>query len=320
MYDLEELYVEQNLLSGTIPSELGALTSSTIMFMDRNYLTGPIPSEIGRLLALESIEVYDNMLSKTIPTEIGELSQLQFLDISDNILNGALLNDILYFTVCFVGKALLLTDLCFIATGRLPSEVGRLQSLQLLQIENNPISGELPPALFSSQLYFLIINKTLLQGTIPTEIGLASSLEDLSLMYSQFTGTLPLEIFHLPLLQYFWIQGNAFEGSIPSQLGLLTNLLDLSLDQNSFGSTLPTELGNLRSLTNLYVGNNPQLIGTIPEEVGDLAVEGKLATLDFLGTPMLTGVVPLAVCSLPNLRWNCTANLCGCDCECDNER
>ncbi len=75
-------------LTGTIPGELGGLSSLTGLWLWENQLAGTIPSELGNLSNLEWLDLGHNDLSGTIPAELGGLSNLTGLDLSGNELSG----------------------------------------------------------------------------------------------------------------------------------------------------------------------------------------------------------------------------------------
>ena len=79
-----------NQLSGTIPVEIGNLTSLTALFLGGNQLSGTIPVEIGNLTSLRSLTLGGNQLSGTIPVEIGNLTSLSELYLNDNQLSGTI--------------------------------------------------------------------------------------------------------------------------------------------------------------------------------------------------------------------------------------
>ena len=77
------------MLTGTIPSEWGRLTSLTwALTLHNNQLSGTIPTEISRLTFLQDLKLSGNELSGTIPTELGLLSSIHMLTLSNNALSG----------------------------------------------------------------------------------------------------------------------------------------------------------------------------------------------------------------------------------------
>ena len=85
---LESLHLHSNQLSGTIPVELGNLTSLEVLWLAANQLSGTIPVELGNLTSLSWLWLGDNQLSGTIPAELGNLTRLTRLQLGDNQLSG----------------------------------------------------------------------------------------------------------------------------------------------------------------------------------------------------------------------------------------
>ena len=57
------LHLHANRLDGSIPPELGHLTSLSALTLDRNQLSGPIPPELGQLTSMETLFLNGNRLS-----------------------------------------------------------------------------------------------------------------------------------------------------------------------------------------------------------------------------------------------------------------
>jgi Leucine-rich repeat (LRR) protein len=83
---LTHLDLDGNIgITGTIPTQLGLLTQLTHLDLDQNTLTGTIPTELGLLSsALQVLELNNNQLWGTIPTELGLLTKLTLLSIHTN--------------------------------------------------------------------------------------------------------------------------------------------------------------------------------------------------------------------------------------------
>ena len=60
------------------------------LYLDNNELTGLIPSELGKLSNLDYLSLYRNQLTGTIPTELGDLPNLKVLYLADNELTGCI--------------------------------------------------------------------------------------------------------------------------------------------------------------------------------------------------------------------------------------
>ena len=67
-------------LEGSIPPELGNLTSLQSLRLSENQLSGEIPPELGNLTNLHTLELSGSGLSGEIPPELGKLASLQWLE------------------------------------------------------------------------------------------------------------------------------------------------------------------------------------------------------------------------------------------------
>eukprot|EP00978_Attheya_sp_CCMP212_P001604 scaffold3281_cov55-Attheya_sp.AAC.1 len=85
---LEELYLENNVLTGTIPTEIGTLSNLIKLSLNSNNLEGTIPSEIGQITTLVQITLSFNDLTQNIPLEFAMLSKLDLLNVWANPLSG----------------------------------------------------------------------------------------------------------------------------------------------------------------------------------------------------------------------------------------
>ena len=127
MTRLEELKLFDTLVLDTIPSELGLLTQLTMLgIKDTPGLVGGIPSELYDLTKLTSLTLSNNSLTGSISPAIGNLKNMTRLYLSDNQLSG-----------------------------QLPQEFAGAFNLSQLYLENNSFTGTLPPlprAIFSLYL------------------------------------------------------------------------------------------------------------------------------------------------------------------------
>jgi Leucine-rich repeat (LRR) protein len=262
------LSLNYNQLNGSLPSELGNLTSLIEIDLVSNQLTGSIPPELGNLIGLTSLSLSWNQLTGSIPAELGNLINLTWLHLGGNQL-----------------------------TGSIPPELGNLTSLRYLYLWLNKLSGSLPPELGNlTSLGWLDFGGNQLTGSIPPELGNLASLTLLNLYYSQLSGSIPPELGNLANLQYFGLGGNQLTGSIPPELGNLANLQYFELGGNQLTGSIPPELGNLTNLRSVYLSVN-QLTGNIPSELGSLT---NLTNIDLYGN-QLTGSIPHELGNLTNL-------------------
>lgn len=254
-----------NQLTGSIPQELGDLSSLNWLSLAGNRLSGTIPSQIGNLTSLTSLWLYSNQLTGPIPPEIGNLSSLTHLALSSNQLSGSI-----------------------------PSELGKLTNLEYLSIDNNQLTGCVPASLREAYDEASGDDYPICQASVPTatpaaqaptatptmaagssssasridcgdavvdtsNTGLVSDCEILLGMKSALRGSAKLN----------WWSGRSIErwDGITVQGGRVTGL---SLPNRSLDGILPAGIGGLSALTTLDLSGN-SLTGQIPAELNNLA-------------------------------------------------
>ena len=79
-------YLYDTALSGTLPSQLGQLSTLTFLNLPDNSISGNLPSEIGRCTALEDLDVYNNPLTGDLPSSIQHLINLRTLYVPNELL------------------------------------------------------------------------------------------------------------------------------------------------------------------------------------------------------------------------------------------
>ena len=287
---LTRLHLSRNKLSGTIPKELGKLTGLINLWLGQNQLSGTIPTELGNMAGLIRLYLWGNQLSGEIPTELGKLTMIQELDLSENQLSGPIPTELAALT-SMVSLHLDINQL----SGTIPTELAALTSMTSLRLHDNQLSGTIPTEL-GSNLWYLFLHNNRLSGTIPTELGDLTNLRELLLHNNRLSGTIPTELGDLTNLFWLYLNQNQLSGTIPTELGELTRLERLRLDRNQLSGPIPTELGNLTNLFWLILNNN-QLSETIPTELGRMASLQYL----YLHNNRLSGPIPTELGSLISL-------------------
>lgn len=305
--NLVRFYCDRNILTSLIPTEFGQLTNLRELELGYNLFTGPVPSEIGSLEALTMLSVrWCPEVSGTIPTEIGRLTNLEQLYFhgSENLLGGQLLSSI---TKLNKLQIFLSHDVDY-QSATIPTEIGLLSDLTLLNLWKCKLSGSLPSELFlMTKLSFLTIaDNPMMAGTIATEFGLLSNLEVITLGRNGFTGPLPGSIFETwGNVTIFFCHGNNLEGPLPTQLGLLTSMERLWLKNTDFLGTIPSQLGLLTNMTELFL-HDTDLIGTIPESLSEISESAFLS----VSNTSLTGSIPVGLCDrIWDFRYQCTISV-----------
>lgn len=110
------LNLRSNQLTGSIPSDIGDLTSLQRLYLDNNRLSGPLPDELGSLSNLTQFSAAANRLSGPLPASLASMPALQWLLLDGNRLSGS------------VDPALL-----------------QLPQLEVLNLQENKLEGQLPP-------------------------------------------------------------------------------------------------------------------------------------------------------------------------------
>ncbi|KAK1266824.1 Proline-rich receptor-like protein kinase PERK3 [Acorus gramineus] len=188
MEKMRELQLTGNRLEGLIPEEIFySMIILVMLYLDQNMLSGQIPSSIGSLRVIQKVSLADNALSSTIPSSIWGLKELIFLNFSHNFLEGSLPEE--------SGNLNFLTVMDFSSnrlSGFIPSTVGHLQMLVNLNLHNNSFSGPIPQS-FSSliRLHFLDLSSNLLSGVIPKSLVDLHNLNFLDLSFNRLKGEVP---------------------------------------------------------------------------------------------------------------------------------
>ena len=195
------LFLNNNQLSGAIPTQLGNLTALIDLHLNNNQLSGSIPTELGNLTALRDLRLNDNQLSGTIPTQLGNLADLYWLYLNGNQLSGSI-----------------------------PTELGNLTSLDHLRLDDNQLSGEIPTQLGNlTNLQWLLLSYNALSGAVPSKLGDLTRLAFFYLHENQLEDPLPATFTKLTGLGGFLFDYN--ESSC-----LSTGLDDEWYDNRSFFS------------------------------------------------------------------------------------
>jgi len=208
-------------------------------------------------------------------------------------------------------------------TGPVPSVLGNLANLALLDLHGNGLTGEVPRALGGlAELSHVNLGGNQLSGTIPPELGNLVNLRTLNLNFNfdlsasippEFgklvnlrnlalagcfgTGSIPTELGDLASLEHLDLSGVRFSGSIPPEFGRLTNLRTLRMAGGNSSGPIPAELGGLSKLRVLDLADN-NLSGTIPSELGELTSLREL----FLDNNSLAGAIPVELGGLSSLE------------------
>ncbi|EKX48932.1 hypothetical protein GUITHDRAFT_105559 [Guillardia theta CCMP2712] len=184
-------------LNGSLPWNLGNLTSLKSLYMTRNALQGELPPSLCALSELQNLYVLDDSRVRSMMFSLRNLAL--------NKLNGVI-----------------------------PSCIGQMQNLTSVDLRSNRLTGGIPssfgslPLLQNVRQLFLSDNR--LNGSIPGELVNAPRLEMLFLSYNNLTGTIPASFAQfqikqsaaMPGLKSMDLHGNNLEGTFPEVVAELS--------------------------------------------------------------------------------------------------
>ncbi|XP_010940648.1 putative kinase-like protein TMKL1 [Elaeis guineensis] len=154
-------------LAGSIPAEIGDLSSLQSLYLGVNSLSGTLPLELGNCPSLAEVDLSGNSFSGSLPPSIWNLcDRLVSLRLHSNNLSGAVPDPAVPNSTC--DRLLVLDFGANHFEGEFPQFITGFRSLRELDLGSNRFSGSIPASL----------------------AGL-KNLERLNLSYNNFTGQLP---------------------------------------------------------------------------------------------------------------------------------
>ncbi|KAK2979734.1 hypothetical protein RJ640_024707 [Escallonia rubra] len=282
--NLKYLYLGGNKFSGSFPPSMANASGLLFLSMSRNDFTGPIPKNLGNLRDLTYLELNGNRFVSNKPNDLSFIGSL---------------------TNCTNLRRLILSENHF--GGVLPGSIANLSSkLETLNLGSNKISGSIPQEIGNlNNLSLLVIQDNMMSGSIPESIGKLSKLEELAIMINNISGKIPPSIGNITGLSVVGAAKNMLEGIIPAELvGNLKNLEALSISGNKLTGEIPSALGSGQVLENLDLHGN-FFEGAIPSSLDQLK---GIQQLD-LSQNNLSGQIPEFLGKLPLMRLNLSHNM-----------
>ena len=306
---LKLLDLSGNHLQGTIPPALftntlnrtGGLYSSMLnyLFLQDNSLTGTIPSQVGLAGFLRQIALYQNSLSGTLPMSLRNNTQLQSLLLQKNDFSGS--PDELFQTEQVSDPSLFpLLQVLDLSrnhfTGAIPRNLFALPSLIYVAVIDGCFTGTLPADICeATHLQTLVLEGLHSGSSCRRRIkDVFHNRQELLYVSRAFGGTIPSCIWNMTNLRTLHLSGNLLEGSLPSSYDTFA-VQDLSLSYNRLTGTIPVSLIENEYLQRVDVSHN-KLIGDVAiTRENDEKINSKLvASVNRLSGPIPTEVESFA--------------------------
>ncbi|XP_047962059.1 receptor-like protein 7 [Salvia hispanica] len=309
-------------LKGSIPSSFANLTKLIHIHLPSNHLSGSLsPTIFEGLSNLVHLDLAENLFSGNVPHSLLALPLLLELDLSFNRFSGTFqlenLRSLVNLTFMSLSESGLSVDVGNVTSssyGFVHLKVLTLAScnvsdfpvfikhsdLELLDLSNNRIAGEIPSWIWGAQLMHLDLSFNLLTG-MQKPYYIPPSLKFIFLHSNRLRGELQLPV---PLESRLWtlsLHNNSLSGSIPTSLCDATSLRSLNLFGNRFSGGIPSCL--LENLTELNLGLN-NLSGSIPDIS---SMDCRLIYLK-LSNNALEGNIPMSLGSCRSLLFIDVAN------------
>lgn len=197
---------------------------------------------------MQYLDLSDNFL-----TRVNELPiNLQYLDLSSNLLQQPfpILPQSMYILLIANNKL----------TGEIPPWICNITTFQIINLSNNSLSGTIPQCLgnFSKELSVLNLRMNNFNGTIPGTFANENKLRSLDLNGNQLEGPLPQSLAYCNKLEVLDLGNNYINDSFPQWLETLPKLQVLVLRSNRLHGPInnPTVLSPFSSLRIIDLSHN----------------------------------------------------------------
>jgi Leucine-rich repeat (LRR) protein len=199
--------------------------------------------------------------------------------------------------------------------GEIPTALGELTALQVLDVSGNKLTGAIPAVLANCKnLQHLNLSNNQLTEGVPDALAGLGKLQVLAVASAGLQGAFPTAFCTTASLRDIDLSGNALTGTVPECLTKLPALMSLNLSNNQLSGVLPAYLGSFPVLTALRLARN-RFMGAVPAEIGvtTLAAQNRkynggeisglktLQVLDVSGNA-LTGGIPTTLWNIPTLK------------------
>ncbi|THU49487.1 hypothetical protein C4D60_Mb06t10080 [Musa balbisiana] len=249
---IEDLDMSNTSIEDVLPDWFWNISAFSINLsqnqINDNKLSGEIPSSIEKLTQLRSLHLNNNSLHGHLPLSLKNCSGLVFLDLGDNKFSGSIPTWIAQ-NLQKLEVLRLCSNMFF---GNIPTELGQLHHLHIIDLANNNLSGPIPRSFGN-----LNATKTYRQRKL-TSLGQHITYGALNAGRPASRYALPFFDGTYDDSITLTVKGKSL---IFITIVYLVNIIDFS--NNNLTGEIPVEIGSLSALQTLNLSRN-NLVGQIP--------------------------------------------------------
>ncbi|KAM5582861.1 hypothetical protein ABKV19_002997 [Rosa sericea] len=206
--------LSSNQLTGEIPSSFGSLLKLAILQLGNNSLSGQIPAELGKCQSLIWLDLNSNNLNGSIPSELANQAglggtacrgaggliefegiraeRLKSLPMVHSCPSTRIYPRLTIYTFTNSGSMIFLDISYNSLSGTIPTNLGTLSYLQVLNLGHNMLGGNIPESFGGLKaIGVLDLSHNNLLGFLPGSLETLSFLSDLDVSNNNLTGTIP---------------------------------------------------------------------------------------------------------------------------------
>jgi Leucine-rich repeat (LRR) protein len=263
---LQEITIDSNFLTGTLPSNLSAFAETLVIFsFNNNQFSGTVPQSYQQFVVLNEFFAQNNNLEGSITVLLNSTlpKSVVSIDLSNNEFTG-------FMSASFFIDNNNLSTFAAVAnclSGSIPDSICTVQSLTALALDGISTADKCRHYIFPHTSFNGFYTRYFLPGTIPYCLFSIPSLQSLHLSGNGHTGSFPDSLNISKSLEYLSLSHNVLTGTIPEYVQE-HSWSNLDLSYNKFTGTLSASL-TLSENASLSLQVN-RLSGSVPSKLKDL--------------------------------------------------
>ncbi|CAL5046380.1 unnamed protein product [Urochloa decumbens] len=268
---------------------ISGATNLRYLSLDNNLISGPLPAELGNLSSLEVLQLSSNSHVKgMVPGTLMNLCNLKILDLSWNNVEGNITEFLDRSPNCSWSKLQVLNLHRNSITGSLPDWINRMTSLNTLDLGFNRLTGTLTTGIGTlSNLTYLDLCYNLMDGVITEEhFSKLSDLQELHLSANSFSMEWTSDWVPPFRLQTLGLKSCCLGPGFPNWLRWQKNISTLFMSNTSIADTMPDWFWKVFSKADILDLSSNNISGTLPATLGQME-----ASLLDLSSNQFTGTV-----------------------------